>query len=373
MENGQLCQVESKLVQCAYYSVGCSWTGEKGELRDHLNLEPVSSATQFQGCRHAMLKCMYCSRSIERGLIALHQLEQCNQRPFICKYCGRQSTFCAITQRHWPGVQLTSCPNGCGAFAESRDLQEKHKLNDCPLERIQCDFQYFGCKVCKLRKDMPEHLAGNVISHLSMVAAFNKKRVEEQDLKIKMLEDHLKGEERKAEMLLHENQSLKRKVTNLSKLLTISQLQHFQLSDGIIPILFCFDKYKEFKQEHKKWYSPPFLTHRNGYKLCICIVANGTDSGLGTHASVSVHLMQGEFDDQLNWPLKASITIQIMNQFGEHHHHTKDITINFENRVTHRKKGGGFGAPSFLPHHDLESKYVKNDRIYLLILSFSCC
>ena len=60
--------------------------------------------------------------------------------------------------------------------------------------------------------------------------------------------------------------------------------------------------FEEFRKDSDTWYSPHFYTHHCGYKMCLSIDANGIGCGEGTHLSVFMYLMRGEFDDQLKWP-----------------------------------------------------------------------
>jgi len=71
-------------------------------------------------------------------------------------------------------------------------------------------------------------------------------------------------------------------------------------------------------EEHKwiddDWYSAPFYTHVCGYKMCIRVKAAGHGSGKGTHLSVFIHLMCGEYDEFLQWPFRGEVTVQLLNK-----------------------------------------------------------
>ena len=73
------------------------------------------------------------------------------------------------------------------------------------------------------------------------------------------------------------------------------------------------------------WISQPFFTHAQGYKMCLRVTANGQGGGKGTHITVGVYLMKGEFDNQLEWPFRGDITIKLLNQAGRGEHHCRTI------------------------------------------------
>ena len=46
--------------------------------------------------------------------------------------------------------------------------------------------------------------------------------------------------------------------------------------------------------------------------------------------SLFIHLMEGAYDRYLKWPFRGEITIQIVNQAGDHSHFEKTIPYNDE-------------------------------------------
>ena len=101
---------------------------------------------------------------------------------------------------------------------------------------------------------------------------------------------------------------------------------------------------------------------------------NGFGRDKGTHLSVSIHLMRGEFDDHLKWPFCDNITIQLLNWEEDKDHIVKVIHFhdNTPDRVANRSVtdreiniGKGFGE--FLPHSDLGRGYLKNDCLKFCI------
>ena len=64
------------------------------------------------------------------------------------------------------------------------------------------------------------------------------------------------------------------------------------------------------------WYSPSFLTHPNGYKMCLSIRCNDISS---TTLEVCAHLMVGEKDDLLQWPFCGTVIVTLLSGLGSEH------------------------------------------------------
>ena len=98
--------------------------------------------------------------------------------------------------------------------------------------------------------------------------------------------------------------------------------------------------------------------------------------------SVYTHLMKGQFDDHLKWPFIGEITIQIVNQDGDHDHGEMTIPYDDETpddiagRVTGsgKERAEGRGYPQFLAHTDLgyngawKIQYLKDDIIIVRVV-----
>ena len=85
------------------------------------------------------------------------------------------------------------------------------------------------------------------------------------------------------------------------------------------------DGFDERKKNDTIWYSRPFYTAMGGYKMCLSVHANGHGAGKGTHVSVHICLMSGEFDSHLRWPFRGTVTIQLVNQWKDKKH----VTVTF--------------------------------------------
>ena len=89
-------------------------------------------------------------------------------------------------------------------------------------------------------------------------------------------------------------------------------MRHLQMipHEVVLPFEFTMHEFQEYKRENKIWHSLPFYTHSHGYTLCIDVRA------FRTHRNISVYayLMLGAFDEDLNWPFRGNVTIELINQ-----------------------------------------------------------
>ena len=133
--------------------------------------------------------------------------------------------------------------------------------------------------------------------------------------------------------------------------------------------------YNEHKRVGDQWLSVPFYSTTNGYKLQLCITANGWDSGKDTHLSVGLRLMKGEYDETLNWPLNSEITIQLLN-WREDKGHVETIVQHYNVSIANRTRvmdgetaASGMTVPQVIPHMELpynadnNTEYLHNDTL----------
>ena len=58
--------------------------------------------------------------------------------------------------------------------------------------------------------------------------------------------------------------------------------------------------------------------------------------GEGTHVSVGVCMMKGEYDDSLTFPFRGAFTVEIINWQEDRHHIRDVISITDDNDDDHR-------------------------------------
>ena len=319
-------KVRQLKVRCHHMSAGCRWVGELGELESHLNLGSLEGQCDF-----VKVECpLKCGIILQRRNVEEHKSNDCAKRPFSCVYCDYESTHEKVVNDHWPKCQRfpNVCPNKCSTDTIERRFLQHRLQEQCPLQKNPCKYFFAGCQATVERKAMQKHLDENKGEHLDMTALECKK---------------LKTELTKAK---------------------VAPTPIFNPPPDII------------MNEFERLFSPAFYTHVGGYKMCLGIDANGWGTSKGTHVSVGVWMMKGEFDSHLKWPFKGEITVELVNQKegGENYEmkpveHTDSEKCNDFQRVTERERAErGWGYPQFISHADLYKpekgkEYLLNDTL----------
>ncbi len=142
---------------------------------------------------------------------------------------------------------------------------------------------------------------------------------------------------------------------------------------SLIHTILTMTNFKKYKANKTVWWSPPVYTHHRGYKICLGVYANGNGTGKGTHVSVFVYFMRGEFDDSLKWPFRGVISYQLLDQVNDKDHKTHTLTHDDKApntscaRVTEGERSVGWGYSKFIAHTELEPKYLRNNTLLFQI------
>ena len=333
-------KVRQLKVRCSNKSSGCEWVGELGDLDNHLKLGSVEGQ-----CHFVDVQCpLGCGQSLMRRNLNNHQSNECPKRPFTCEYCEYESTHEKVVSDHWPKCQRFPkvCPNNCSTNKIECRFLQRHLQEKCTLERIPCEFSFAGCPVKVERESMEYHMDDSKDEHLKMTASECK---------------------------------------NLRAELAFLKLAFAKISPKpvfIPPPDIVMTNFESDQECIACWYSPPFYTHVGGYKMCLIIYANGWGDGEGTHVSVAVHMLKGEFDFHLKWPFKGEITVELVNQKeggkkceGKPVEHSDPDKYNNYDKVFQRVTEGereetGWGLDTFMSHSDLYKpedgkEYLVND------------
>ena len=283
----------------------------------------------------------------------------------------------------------------------------EHKLL-CSLEEIECELSYTGCKVKFLRQDQDEHMKKYAERHQGMIATAVSRISQDFDQKlqekgIEMQQELQKKDDAMKQLVDSVNQEskkrdneLKRKLKEKDKQITAveerflkvlqerdekhaaevtaltenfhEEIKILRMAAGVPPYLLIMNNYTTLITTDDDWYSEWFLSHPGGYKCELRVCPNGRGEGRGTHVSVGLISVPGEFDATLPWPAKATITLQLVNQHRSLGHWTIAKMFEWE-KPSEGKEIGNFST-TFISHTRLEqAQYLKNGSLRFRITS----
>ncbi len=331
--------IKALKVKCDNLTNGCDWTGELGSLETHL-----------QSCDYALLPCTnQCKtdnevRKFYRKHLERHLANDCPRRQYKCPHCqetGEHQERTTIHLETCPGVKV-HCPNNDCQDMVARCDVEAHQ-STCAYESVSCKYAAVGCEEKPLRKHLKKHEENDQL-HLQVTV----EKVLDHTKRIALLESSVQTA-RDA----HKEEIMKEKSAS--------------------PCTLKLNNYKQYKNDNKVFYSPPFYTSYSGYKMCLSVYVNGWGDGAGTHVSVHACLMKGDHDDTLTWPFPGSVTIELLNQLEDRNHHKSTVTFPADDDVSERvvdsETGTGWGWPEFISHPHLDynprakTQYLKDNTL----------
>ena len=289
-----------------------------------------------------VLKCPICHgpavgphECILRKDLPAHLSGLCPEREYQCQDCGLKDKYRVITGPHEDECKKkkVSCVNeGCDSIVKRGCVQEHVQLS-CNYTEVSCECASRGCGENKIRKEIKVHEEDDKL-HLSLTLS----QITELTRRVFRLE----------------NQS--------------------SLSEGRLQVTFMASEYSYKKRNNSRHVSEPFYTSLTGSKMRLEVFTNGNSSGKESHLSVFLHILHGPHDDQLDWPLKGTFIIELLNQLEDKNHHRE--TLNYPDDKEYNKPGGvGWGYPTFIEQSELDfnssknTQYLKDDKLYIRVTS----
>ena len=327
------------VVKCEKAREGCEWEGEIRSLDQHKST-----------CLHVPVPCpRECDvGSVLRGDLQSHLRDYCSQRDYECPHCLQMGRYreCVTSHLQDCPMVLTECPNeGCEEMLCS-SLILLH-VADCPLTVLQCRYSEVGCKVQLPRRDLEEHEQHDRL-HLQVATK-----------KIAALQNEMD------KLTKHSHNKIIALQSGITQL--TAALQN-TLKDNLLT--FKITDCKKKSDLNPVFYSPPFYTSSEGYRMKIIVDINGVGDGEGTHISVYVRLMRGDYDEKLNWPFIGEVTITLLNQLEDAGHYKRTIDITSEINLL---VGTGWGNPCFIHRRALRynqtnyTQYLKDNTLYFRV------
>ncbi len=116
------------------------------------------------------------------------------------------------------------------------------------------------------------------------------------------------------------------------------------------------------------WKSPAMHTHVRGYKFCIGVDASGSVYGCENAIGLVMYAMQGEFDDELKWPIKVKFSIELINQRGSENLRRSEMSsLWYQPRSRHSIIGSFNQFHGGFVEHCKVSGFLNNDTLYFYV------
>ena len=244
-----------------------------------------------------------------------HVSEECPKRAATCTYCEETGVLDIIsTNAHLDVCPLfpVTCTNDECDVVSPRNKLSVHKRT-CPKSIVKCEYSSVGCSKKMKREVQEEHNESSVKEHLQLAV-----------------------------------NALQNRLPSNSKVLKLGD-------------------FNNRKSKNERWYSSPFYTSPGGYKMVLCVLANGEGSA---HVSCYIYLVRGENDDDLEWPFQGEVTIELLNQLEDNNHKVHTLRYR-ESGCGEINRGRGWHE--FVPHselgHNIDTNccYLLNDRLHFRI------
>ena len=345
---------------CPLKSRGCGWSemvsGAVHHLEDCVYLPEACPlrCVSLEGEKKGEVVRM------ERRHIPEHVKDYCLLREIVCEFCEGKVKASEMNPHLEDCEEFPlDCPNGCSREGEDgvREVKRKdipvHLDNHCPLQKLQCPYWDHGCKEELERRHTNTHEREFLHIHyrLSMTKAEQKHNESTQLLTNRIA------------VLEKENSDKDLQIASLTKSLSL------QLPTGRLEW-----KVKEVKwkiQSKEDTFSDPFYVRL--YKCQICVDWDYKNTG---NIGVFIHIMKGDFDAKLHWPIRYKYTFILINQINCKNHFVFSYVIKkadfkrlpecFKRPSDYKNRGLGHG--SFISNTAiLEEKYYKQDSIALHI------
>ena len=261
----------------------------------------------------------------------------CPQKALGCEWKGELSQVDDHVSQEGGsecGYAEIACANGCGQCFQRR-LLAAHQTDECPNRPVETQIasmmkmlQLQSTEIAQL-KDMQEQSSSRFLKDNAALQAENR-------------------------LLKEELQALKLRFTPLP------------------PFLFTIDNYQHYKKNELECHSPPFYSHAEGYKLHFEVYPNGFGDGRGSHVSVFVSIMKGEYDDSLKWPFQGNVMFGLRKPGTSDVFHCSVVTFddNSPRECCHKPQHcvslKGIGSSQYLSRKEV-STFARDNRLRFVV------
>ena len=423
-------EINELLIYCSNKKDGCGWTGEIGRVNDHSKECKISCSKCKQIVYFSTMRshldtecpcyCPYCDITAEREVISSEHKEKCHKFPITCpNNCSLDGIPRDDMDEHKKvcPLQMIQCEYQCGAVIARNKVEQhnensilqhiysvKHELTISFQNATELESKYLETErtlvtstasLSDTLKTIVFNLRSNALNakhdkspsnyimpiDLYHFKYFRLMIMSQQLLTILMIV-----------FLLYYAHEYYTTVIAKSDLSTVSdidinislvihdlidktpyfslqnelQLEYWSKIGLVAPVIIEMPDVNTHKNNKLVWFSNPFYAFKGGYLMCMKVSVAGYEDGEDTYMSVFLHLMKGQYDNELSWPMRGEYTIALLAidpvfmRITEKHYMTvqfdTNITTVVENyqRVMMGKMNHiGIGFPQYISHAKL--------------------
>ncbi len=233
-------------------------------------------------------------------------------------------------------------------------------LSVCPLQLVDCELALAGCSEKIQRNNLKKHMKDNVQQHLLCVFTASQSRIKELENQVEevrreknqQLEEVRRERDQQVEEVRRERDQQVEEVRRerdqqLEEVRRERDKRDKQVKDKdraiqdrvtalekhtgtLRPVEFTVSNYSK-KKRKLRFDGPSFYVHPGGVKLLV-----GTDNR-AKYFYVELYQLPGEFDDEITWPVKCTVTVYLLNQLGDYAHisGSKTLTLTRPQKKTY--------------------------------------
>ena len=286
--------------------------------------------------------------------------------PYQTQCCGNH-----LSQESYKRLQGQPCPV-CREENLTANKDKFHKRRVLSL-KVRCPHKAEGCEWEGELGSLEQHLSADGECGTVDCPYACGKRIPRNALEIhvKVCNSFQPQEGHELKVIVQkQSKQIKQQAEQIAQLTAQLKQQEDQIrtfSKAVIPpVDIVMDEFRKYKREGGEWHSPPFYTHLGGYKMCLGVYANGHREAKGTHVSVYVCLMRGEFDDYLKWPFCGRVTVYLKDDDTKYR-----LAIRFNEMAKAgckptSEKSKGLGTPDYISHYDIYD-YLRNGKLVFCV------
>jgi hypothetical protein len=356
--------------------------------------------THFLACQHVEISCDSCNVKILRGLLMIHQQNDCPLKMVICRYC-----FSSFPRDYYNNHHLDydddeccekyffECPYNCSPrpspFFGKTSIKSHAK--ECPFWQVSCPFKKLGCSWKGAEVELVNHTSEMLASHakllLNIVCTFGfnvvlmTKVIDEIQTNGKLEETQQKflkiaGDIEKMIVATQGPNLISSSLTSSSSTTCSStsntlldQVEDLKSKSWLDDtFIWCIDKVRAKCRSGVAIQSKPFYAGK--YKWQLNFDPNwrqSTPNSNNIQICVLFGLINGEYDEIVGWPFSGSVKLQLIHARNSPLNHTEHFTSQRSSEWCQRPSNTNvrYGGPLCLTDARRMETFIREDKLYV--------